>query len=151
MKVNVFLLQDVPKIGSKGEIISVKIGYANNYLVAQKLGITVNAQNEKELLANKKILEKKKEVVISKTSLMADRIKDLVLKIEKVTHEGKLYGSVNASEIVELLEKEGVKVNKSQIEMPAKSIKTEGTYDIVIKLTTQLKPHFKLKVIHSYC
>lgn len=149
MKVNVFLLQDVPKIGSKGEIISVKIGYANNYLVAQKLGITVNAQNEKELLANKKILEKKKEVVISKTSLMADRIKDLVLKIEKVTHEGKLYGSVNASEIVELLEKEGVKVNKSQIEMPAKSIKTEGTYDIVIKLTTQLKPHFKLKVIHS--
>lgn len=149
MKVNVFLLQDVPKIGSKGEIISVKIGYANNYLVAQRLGITVNAQNEKELLANKKILEKKKEVVISKTSLMADRIKDLVLKIEKVTHEGKLYGSVNASEIVELLEKEGVKVNKSQIEMPAKSIKTEGTYDIVIKLTTQLKPHFKLKVIHS--
>ena len=149
MKVNVFLLQDVPKIGSKGEIISVKIGYANNYLVAQRLGITVNAQNEKELLANKKILEKKKEVVISKTSLMADRIKDLVLKIEKVTHEGKLYGSVNASEIVELLDKEGVKVNKSQIEMPAKSIKTEGTYDIVIKLTTQLKPHFKLKVIHS--
>ena len=149
MKVNVFLLQDVPKIGSKGEIISVKIGYANNYLVAQKLGITVNAQNEKELLANKKILEKKKEVVISKTSLIADRIKDLVLKIEKVAHEGKLYGSVNASEIVELLDKEGVKVNKSQIEMPAKSIKTEGTYDIVIKLTTQLKPHFKLKVIHS--
>ena len=149
MKVNVFLLQDVPKIGSKGEIISVKIGYANNYLVAQKLGITVNAQNEKELLANKKILEKKKEVVISKTSLIADRIKDLVLKIEKVTHEGKLYGSVNASEIVDLLAKEGVKVSKSQIEMPAKSIKTEGTYDIVIKLTTQLKPHFKLKVIHS--
>lgn len=150
MKVNVFLLQDVPKIGKQGEIISVKIGYANNFLVVQKLGTVINSHNEKELIEKQKALTKQKEIVVSKTSSIAERIKDLVIKLEKVTHDGnKLYGSVNAVEILELLAKEGIKVNKSQIEMPAKSIKTEGTYDIVIKLTTQLKPHFKLKVIHS--
>ena len=150
MKVNVFLLQDVPKIGKQGEIISVKIGYANNFLVVQKLGTVINSHNEKELIEKQKALTKQKEIVVSKTSSIAERIKDLVIKLEKVTHDGnKLYGSVNAVEIVELLAKEGIKVNKSQIEMPAKAIKSEGTYDIVIKLTSQLKPHFKLKVIHN--
>ena len=150
MKVNVFLLQDVPKIGKQGEIISVKIGYANNFLVVQKLGTVINSHNEKELIEKQKALTKQKEIVVSKTSSIAERIKDLVIKLEKVTHDGnKLYGSVNAVEILELLAKEGIKVNKSQIEMPAKAIKSEGTYDIVIKLTSQLKPHFKLKVIHN--
>ena len=81
---------------------------------------------------------------------MAEKIKELTIKIEKVCNQGeKLYGSVHVTEIVEHLDKAGVKVNKSQIEMPTKAIKAEGTYDIVVKLTSQLKPHFKLKVVHK--
>lgn len=150
MKVNVFLLKDVPNVGKTGDIIAAKEGYAHNFLVAQKLGVIVNAQNEKELMERKKALDKKKELVVSKTSSLAEKIKDLTIKIEKVSNDGeKLYGSVHASEIVEHLEKAGIKVNKSQIEMPPKAIKSEGTYDIIVKLTSQLKPHFKLKVVHK--
>ena len=150
MKVNVFLLQDLPGTGKHGDIISVKEGYAHNYLVSQKIGIIVTSANEKELLERKKNIDRKKELVVSKTSSMAEKIKELTIKIEKVCNQGeKLYGSVHATEIVEHLDKAGVKVNKSQIEMPTKAIKAEGTYDIVVKLTSQLKPHFKLKVVHK--
>lgn len=150
MKIRVFLTKDVPSLGKAGEIVSVKEGYAHNYLVAQKLGAIVTSQNEKEMLARQKTIEKKKEAVEVKSSQLADKIKSLTIKLVKVTHDGdKLYGSVHATEIVELLEKEGIKVSKSQVEMPSKAIKSEGTYDIVVKLTSQLKPHFKLKVIHN--
>lgn len=150
MKVNVFLLQDIEGTGKYGDIISVKEGYAHNYLVSQKLGIIVTSANEKELLDRKKNIDKKKEQIVSKTSSLAEKIKDLTIKIEKVSNNGeKLYGSVHVTEILEHLDKAGVKVNKSQIEMPPKAIKAEGTYDIVIKLTSQLKPHFKLKVVHK--
>jgi large subunit ribosomal protein L9 len=150
MKVNVFLLQDISGTGKSGDIISVKEGYAQNYLVNQKLGIIVTKANEKELLERQKTLNKKNEQIVSKTSSLAEKIKDLTIKIEKVSNNGeKLYGSVHVTEILEHLDKSGIKVNKSQIEMPPKAIKAEGTYDIVIKLTSQLKPHFKLKVVHK--
>ena len=150
MKVSVFLLQDISGTGKSGDIISVKEGYAQNYLVNQKLGIIVTKANEKELLERQKTLNKKNEQIVSKTSSLAEKIKDLTIKIEKVSNNGeKLYGSVHVTEILEHLDKAGIKVNKSQIEMPPKAIKAEGTYDIVIKLTSQLKPHFKLKVVHK--
>ena len=61
MKVNVFLLQDLPGTGKHGDIISVKEGYAHNYLVSQKMGIIVTAANEKELLERKKNIDRKKK------------------------------------------------------------------------------------------
>lgn len=150
MKVNVFLLKDMANLGKAGDIVSVKDGYAYNFIVKQQAGIIVTEQNKKEVAARKAALEKKKTEAETKTSDLAEKIKNLTVKIKKTMHEGdKLYGSIHATEIVDLLEKEGIKVSKSQIIMPNKAIKTLGTYDITVKLTTQLKPHFKLKVINS--
>jgi len=94
-----------------------------------------------------KVVERKKEAIETQTSMLAERIKatQLVLK-RKIHDDGKLYGAVNAHEIVDLLAEKGIKVGKSQIEFP-KTIKEKGMFDVIIKLSSRLKPTLTLKII----
>jgi len=145
----VFLLKDVEKLGLAGEIVKVKDGYADNFLIPRKLAITVTPANEAFYKSKVKHVEHRKEVVASKTSMLAEKIKSLQIKIKTKTHDGgKLYGSVNPADIVDLLAEKGVSVSKSQIEF-GKSIKSTGTYKVTIKLSSKLKPELTLKVVEA--
>ena|SRR3990167_939154 len=142
----VFLTKDIEKIGFAGEIIKVKEGFATNYLVPNKLGILVTATNEKSLAKKIKSFENRKEAVASKTSMLAEKIKSLKLTLKRKMHnDDQLYGAISASDIVDLLAQEGIKVAKNQI-LLNKAIKTKGTFDITIKLSNNLQPSLKLKV-----
>ena len=119
----VFLLKDVVNVGMANQIVKVTEGYAINFLIPKKLGVQITPENEKKYLGQVKHVEHKKEVIASKTSMLGERIKTLTLTLRKKMHDdGKLYGSVNSTEVAELLAKEGVSVGKSQIEFE-KSIK----------------------------
>lgn len=142
----VFLLKDVDKIGIEGEIIKVKEGFAINYLLPQKLAVVITDKNEANYLKKVKSIENRKEAISTKTSMLAEKIKALKLTIKRKMHEDKLYGSISPIEIVELLENEGVKVAKSQIEFD-KVIKQQGNYEVTIKLSNQLQPKFALRVV----
>jgi large subunit ribosomal protein L9 len=143
----VFLLDDVEKIGARGEILNVSDGYASNYLFPKKLAVAITPANEAQFAKRAVQLEKRQEVVATKTSLLAERIKNLKLTLKRKTHDsGKLYGSIAASDLAELLTQEGVTVSKSQI-LYDKSIKETGSYEITVKLTSRLQPAFTLKVI----
>ncbi len=142
----VFLLKDVEKVGLAGEIINVKDGFAANFLVPKKLCIIITPENESTFKQKAKTVVHRKEVVASKTSMLAEKIKSLSLNIKRKMHDDdRLYGSVGASDIVDLLEAEGIRVAKNQV-IVDKAIKSKGTYDVVIKLSNQLQPSFKLKV-----
>lgn len=145
----VFLLKDIEKIGIEGEIIKTSEGYARNYLIPRKLGIEVTPENEKSLVNRVKKIEHRKEVVATKTSILAEKIKnsDLVLK-RKMHDGGKLYGSISANEIVDLFALKGISISKSQVEFD-KTIKTQGVYDVIIKLSSKLQPKVKLKIIQE--
>lgn len=143
----VFMLKDVQRVGMKGEIVEVSSGYARNYILPNNLGIEVTPQNQANLENKVKTIENRKNVIASKSSMLAEKIKSIKLTMPKKLHDNdKLYGAISANEIVDLLAKEGVNINKSQVEFD-KSIKSKGVHEVIIKLTSSLKPKLKLKVI----
>jgi large subunit ribosomal protein L9 len=148
-QVRVFLLKDIEKVGCAGEIIKVADGFAHNFLIARKLGLEVTDKNEKSFEKKIRVVEQRKEVIASQTSLRAERIKNIKLTLKRKTHDdGKLYGSVSPAEVADLLAEKGERVGKSQIAFDGdKLIKAVGTYEITVKLSSKLQPKIKLSVV----
>lgn len=143
----VFLLKDIQNVGVANEIVKVSEGYATNFLFPKKLAVKITSENESFYLTKVKVVEHRKEVITSKTSMLAEKIKGLKLTLKKKIHnDGKLYAAVNPAEIVDLLASEGVSISKSQVKID-KSIKERGTFGVVVKLTSSLQPQLQLKVV----
>ncbi len=143
----VFLLKDIKGIGIAGEIVPVSNGFWNNFMQTRKLGVKITPANAKFYEEKAKVVENRKSVIESNTSMLAEKIKGLTITIKhKVHDDGKLYASVNGSEVAEELLKHGVSIAKNQVEF-AKSIKKVGTHLVTIKLSSKLKPQLKLKII----
>jgi len=143
----VYLLKDTEKVGIAGEIVKVKPGFASNFLIPKKLAIAITPANEAFYKAKVKNVEHRKDVISSKSSMLAEKIKQLILTLKRKTHDdGRLYGAVNGVEVSELLAKEGVSVAKNQVDF-GKSIKSTGQYKVTIKLSSKLKPQLTLKVV----
>lgn len=142
----VFMLKDVEKIGLSGEIVKVPDGYARNFLVPRKLAEPITPANEAQYSKKARVVQNRKEAVASKTSILAEKISSLTLMIKKKMHDEKLYGSINASEVVDLLKAEGIAVSKSQIVFD-KRITEKGKYPVKVKLSSSLQPEFSLKVV----
>ena len=143
----VYLLKDVENVGIAGEMLKVKEGYAQNFLIPRKMAVKITSKNEAFYSSRVKTVEHRKEVIASKTSMMSEKIKGLKLTIERKTHDdGKLYGAISAGEIVDLLAKEGVSISKSQVNF-TKNIKEKGEHSVEVKFTSKLKSAFILKVV----
>ncbi|MCL4229631.1 50S ribosomal protein L9 [Candidatus Dependentiae bacterium] len=143
----VLLTKDIVQVGMAGDIVTVTEGYFRNYLLPHKLAIEVNERNESYIKNKMNVVERKKEAIETQTSMLAERIKSTQLVLKRKMHDdGKLYGAVNAHEVVDLLAEKGIKVGKSQIEFP-KTIKEKGMFDVTIKLSSRLKPTLTLKVV----
>jgi len=143
----VFLLKDIEQVGLAGEILEVGDGYARNFLIPRKLAVEVTAQNAKFYEGKIKKVEHRKEVVASKTSMLAEKIKSMQLMLKRKVHDGgKLYGAVSTAEISELLAGKGISVAKNKIIID-KSIKAKGTYEVTIKLSSSLQPKVKVTVV----
>lgn len=143
----VYLLKDVENVGMAGEVLKVKEGYAMNFLIPKKLAVKITPENEAFYASKIKIVERRKEVIATKTSMLGEKIKHLHLMLERKMHDdGKLYGAVSPAEIVDLLAKEGITVSKNQV-LFEKSIKEKGQHSVSIKLSATLQPQFNLKIV----
>jgi large subunit ribosomal protein L9 len=143
----VYLQKDVAKVGLAGEIVKVSEGYALNFLFPRKLAVQITSKNEKFYTEKQRVVEHRKEVLESNTSMLAEKIKSTKLTLKRKTHnKEKLYGSVSPLEVVDLLAERGIKISKSQVIFD-KSIKEKGTYDITIKLSSRLQPQLKLTIL----
>jgi len=144
----VILLENIRKIGSIGEIIDVKRGFARNYLIAQKKALFASKENVKEVEKLKTELSKKDQDKKNQAKEISEKIKNKEFKIKKLSTENKeLYGSVKPTEISKLLqEKENITVNPSLIQ-PAKEIKSLGTYNVMLNLHSEIQTEIKIKVI----
>src|SRR5690606_15122083 len=142
----VYLRKNVEKIGLEGEIIKVGDGFARNFLIPKGLAIEITAHNRNQYESKIRTIENRKEIIATETSMLADKISTISLTLKRKMHDnGQLYGSINASEVVDALASIGFVVTKSQIEFE-KPIKTKGSFRVTIKLTTRLKPSITLIV-----
>ena len=142
----VYLLKDVPNVGKAGELVTTSDGFVTNFILPRKMGIVVTEGN-RAMIENKIKAALKKEIESNvKTSALFDKIAALKLTIAKKMQEGgKLYGAINALDIMELLAEKNIVVSKNQVEFP-QTIKTKGTHTVKIKLSVKLQPEFSLRV-----
>ncbi len=143
----VFLKKNVDKIGKAGEIITVNDGFARNYLMPRDLVVEITEHNLAFYKKKSDTFKNQKEVVAVETSKLSETIKNLKFSLKKKMHDdGKLYASVSQNDIVALLADKGISISKNQV-MVNKAIKTKGTHEITIKLTSQLQPTFNLTIL----
>ncbi len=142
----IYLLKDIEKVGLAGEIVKVSEGYAMNFVFPRKLGVEVTKNNEAFYRSKMKTVEHRKEVIESKTSILAERIKSIRISLKRKSHDdGKLYGAINSQEIVDALAEKGVSISKNQVDF-GKSIKEKGEHKVTIKLSSKLQPQMTVVV-----
>ena len=136
----VILLENVRKIGSIGEIIDVKRGFARNFLIANKKALFASKENINEVEKIKKDLNKKDNDKKKEAKLIHEKIKNKQYEIKKLsTENNELYGSVKPTEISKVLEEvDQVKINPSLIQ-PSKEIKSIGSFEVEINLHPEIQ------------
>ena len=125
----VILLENVKRIGSIGEVIDVKRGFARNYLIANKKALYASKENIKEVEKIKTDLSKKDNEKKKEASLIAEQINGKEYSVKKLSTENKeLYGSVKPTEIAKLIQDENkIEIKPSMIQ-PVEEIKALGKY-----------------------
>jgi len=143
----VILQEDVEKLGKAGDIVTVKDGYARNFLIPRKLAVTVSSGNLKSLEFQKKAISKR----IEKRSRQAEELLK-VLENHSVTiakqagKDDRLYGSVTQKDIEAALLEENIKVDRKQI-LLEEPIKTLGIFPVKIKIDKEKQVEIKVWVV----
>jgi large subunit ribosomal protein L9 len=146
---DVILLERVEKLGSIGDVVTVKNGFARNFLLPNKKALRANESNRKLFETNRAKIESdnaNKRGDAEKASKDVDG-KSVAL-IRQASNVGALYGSVSARDVVEALEAEGAKVLKSQVVL-GKPIKTIGVHEVRIALHPEVSVTVKVNVARS--
>tara|TARA_B100000886_G_C20355512_1_gene462801 strand:- start:114 stop:569 length:456 start_codon:yes stop_codon:yes gene_type:complete len=144
----VILLENVRRVGSIGEIIDVKRGFARNYLIAQNKALFASKENVKEVEKIKNDLNKKDQDKKNDAKSIEEKLKHKEFLIKKLSTENReLYGSVKPTEISKILEeKEKISINPSMIQ-PTKEIKSLGSYNVIINLHSEVQLQIKVTVV----
>jgi large subunit ribosomal protein L9 len=144
----IILTQDMEKLGQKDDIISVKTGYARNYLIPK--GFAVQATDSAIKVHNENLRQRAhKEAKIREVAeKLAASIAEVKLVIgAKVSSAGKIFGSVNTIQLAEALKEKGYEIDRKNIILGEEAIKEVGSYKAVIKLHRDVKVDIDFEVI----
>ena len=140
----VILLKDMEKLGYANDIVNVKPGYANNYLIPQGYA-KATASAKKVLAENLKQRAHKDAKILADAQALAEKIANLPLTIAMKAEEGKIFGSVTAADLAEALAAKGVELDRKTITVEA--IKNVGEYEASAKLHREVKATIKFTVV----
>jgi large subunit ribosomal protein L9 len=144
--VKLILREDVSNLGDAGELVTVRPGYARNFLLPYGKAILATEASIKELEHHKKVVADRLARERKAQLAERDRIQNLSLEISvQAGEEGKLFGSVTAAQIAELLEAKGVVVDRRKIALE-EPIKEVGEHSVPIKLWKDVTANVKVKV-----
>jgi large subunit ribosomal protein L9 len=145
----VILLERVEKLGQIGDIVTVKNGFARNYLLPNKKALRANEANKKVFEANRAKIESDNASRRSDAEAASKGVDGKTVQlIRQASNTGQLYGSVSARDIVEALEAEGAKVGKSQIVLN-RPIKAIGVHEVKVALHPEVNVTVKVNVARS--
>ena len=141
----VILIKDMEKLGYANDIVNVKPGYANNYLIPQGYAKAATAAAKKVLAENLKQRAHKDAKILADAQALAETIANIQLTISMKAEEGRLFGTVTANDIAEALAAKEIIVDRKNISIDA--INTVGEYEAVAKLHREVKATVKFSVV----
>ncbi|MFR9592607.1 MAG: 50S ribosomal protein L9 [Rikenellaceae bacterium] len=141
----IILIKDIENLGYANEIVNVKPGYANNYLIPQGFAKSATASAKKILAENLKQRAHKDAKILADAEALATKIANLPITITAKAEEGKLFGTVTSSDIAEALAAKEVTVDRKSISVDA--IKTVGEYEATVKIHRDVKATIKISVV----
>ena len=140
------LREDVYNLGKSGEVVTVKDGYARNYLLPRNLAMLANAANVRQLEHEKQVIELRQQKMKGAAEEQSKKLGEVAIKISrKVGDQDKLFGSVTALDIAEGLAKAGHKIDRRLIHLP-EPIKTVGQFDVELRLHRDVVTKVKVEV-----
>jgi len=144
----IILLQDVPKLGQKDDLVKVKNGYGRNFLIPKGFAIAASGSAKKIHAENLKQRAHKEEKIKIEAQAVADKLAGVNLVIgAKTSSSGKIFGSVNTIQIAEALKEKGFEIDRKNITLPEDQIKEVGSYKAVIKLHREVKVEIGFDII----
>lgn len=145
----VILKQDILNVGYANDVVTVKNGYARNYLIPQGLAMVANATNRKVNAENQKQKSFKEIKIRSEAEAFASKLNKLTLTIgAKAATTGKIFGSVNTIQIAEALREQfNFEVDRKRIKLDGDSIKELGSYEAILSLHKDVKATIKFDVV----
>ncbi len=144
---NVILKQDVDGLGFEYEIVSVKPGYARNFLIPRGLALVATPKNITELNVVLEARKAEEAALIAEATTKSAKLEGLVIKLQaKVGSGDKLFGSVNNANLAEELVKAGVEIEKKNIKIPGNTIKRLGKYTAKVRFHREVEIDFDFEV-----
>ncbi|MBI4562162.1 MAG: 50S ribosomal protein L9 [Candidatus Rokubacteria bacterium] len=142
----IILLEDIPKLGRRGEVRDVSDGYARNYLLPQKLALPASPGNLRNLDQISKREEAHAATARAEALARARAIETLAFLLSRqASEEGRLYGSVGAQDVVAFLAQNGIAIEKRRVGLP-EPIKVLGEYTVPIRLHPEVTAQLRVTV-----
>ncbi len=145
----IILKQDIPNLGFKDDLVTVKDGYATNYLIPKGMAIMAVPSEKKKLAETIRQRQFKEEKVKKEAEKLAEKLQDIEVKIgAKVGTSGKIFGSVNALQIADAIKEQfDMDIDRKKIMIDGDAIKEVGTYKATINLHKEVRPDIKFEVV----
>ncbi len=141
----VILIKDMDNLGYANDIVNVKPGYANNYLIPQGFAKAATASAKKVLAENLRQRAHKDAKILADAQALAETVSNLALSIAVKAEEEKIFGAVTAADLAEALAAKGVEIDRKAISV--ESVKTLGEYEATAKLHRDVKATIKFMVV----
>jgi len=146
---DIILLQDVDILGTAGDIVNVKPGFARNFLFPRGLALRASKRNLAIADERKRNSEKRRAHDMKINLELSDQLKDLEMTFEvQVGEEEKMFGAVTSNDIHKKLEEKGISLERHRIEL-SESIKALGIYHVPVRVSADMKPELKVYVIKA--
>ena len=144
----VILLEKIDRLGTLGDLVNVKPGYARNFLLPMGKAKIASEENVKEMEGRRAELEAKAADVLAEAKTRFEKLDGFAVSVtSKSGTEGKLFGSVGNMDVADAVTAAGVAIEKKEVRMPEGAIRIAGEYDIVIHLHSDVNATVKLTVI----
>ena len=144
----IILKQDIPNLGHKDDILTVKNGYARNYLIPKGYAINATKTNLKVHEENLRQRAHKEAQLKDAAMEQAEKMKDIKITIgAKTSTKGKIFGSVNTIQLAEELAKSGFEIDRKDISIKDDLIKEVGSYSATVKLHREVKVEIPFEII----
>ena len=145
---NVILLERVNNLGDLGDEVSVKAGFARNFLLPKKKAVQANDENRSVFEERRKELEDAANEKLSAAKGRAEALNDYLLTIQvKAGEEDRLFGSVGTQDIADALVSKGLEVERSEVRLPDGAIRVLGEYEVDIQLHSDVTATIQLHVV----